>query len=93
MGRPWRQRGGRRANQRPDERAAEAHLRGKAEASAGKMGERGKGDSGDQMEEQPQHTVEDVAREVGYSDASVLYRAFTRGIGMSPREYQERFGG
>jgi AraC-like DNA-binding protein len=37
--------------------------------------------------------VSDVARELGYSDPSHFSRAFSRFVGLSPREYRRRLGG
>jgi len=35
--------------------------------------------------------VDAIAHAVGYADSSAFYRAFTRAVGMSPRDYQQRF--
>lgn len=45
-----------------------------------------------QLLETPDQAVDAVARAVGYADASAFYRAFVRAVGMSPRDYQRRFG-
>lgn len=41
--------------------------------------------------ERTDEPIDAVARAVGYTDASALYRAFIRAVGMSPRDYQRRF--
>lgn len=42
--------------------------------------------------ERPEEAVDAVARAVGYADSSAFYRAFKQAVGMSPRDYQRRFG-
>lgn len=49
-------------------------------------------DAARQLLEQPNHTVDEVARAVGYAESSAFYRAFVRSVGMPPRDYQRRFG-
>lgn len=41
--------------------------------------------------EEASHSVDEVARAVGYADVSAFYRAFTGAMNMAPRDYQRRF--
>lgn len=49
-------------------------------------------DAARQLLEQPNQSVDEVARAVGYADPSAFYRAFVRALGLPPRDYQRRFG-
>jgi transcriptional regulator GlxA family with amidase domain len=46
-----------------------------------------------QMLEVDAHSVEAIALEVGYEDASFFGRLFRRHVGMTPVQYRRRFGG
>ncbi|MFT4086971.1 MAG: helix-turn-helix domain-containing protein [Gordonia sp. (in: high G+C Gram-positive bacteria)] len=43
--------------------------------------------------EQPDVTIEEVARRVGYSSAALLRQHFATSVGVSPAGYRARFGG
>ncbi|WP_372831590.1 helix-turn-helix domain-containing protein, partial [Pontibacterium sp.] len=42
--------------------------------------------------ESTQNTVENIAAQVGYDDASAFRKVFIKIVGLTPREFRARFG-
>ena len=46
----------------------------------------------EELLERTDHTVDQVASDVGFANAATLRHHFTRVRGLSPQRYRERFG-